>query len=93
MQIEHIPAHHRFIVRLPEGDAVLTYRVSATGGWDIRSTFVPLPARSRGIGGALVQAALVHARAEGRQVVPTCWFVGTWVAEHPEFRDVLTTED
>ena len=89
MQIEHIPVHHRFVVRLPEGDAVLTYRVTASGAWDIRSTYVPLPARGHGTGGALVQAALTQARAEGRRVIPTCWFVGTWTAEHPEFLDIL----
>jgi predicted GNAT family acetyltransferase len=91
MHIEHLPAYHRFVARLPEGDAVLTYRLTATGLWDIRSTYVPPTARGRGTGGALVQAALAHARAENRQVIPTCWFVESWVAEHPQFADVLIT--
>ena len=89
MHIEHLPDHHRFVARLPEGDAVLTYRVTATGALDIRSTYVPAAARGRGTGGALVQAALEYAQAEGRQVIPTCWYVGTWVTGHPEFRHVL----
>ena len=89
MQIEHLPAHHRFLVRLPEGDAVLAYRLTPSGAWDILSTYVPPPARGRGIGGALVHAALTHARSEARQVIPSCWFVGSWVAEHPEFEDLL----
>jgi uncharacterized protein len=91
MQIEYLPAHHRFVARLPEGDAVLIYRLTSTGAWDIRSTYVPPLARGRGVGGALVQATLTHARTEDRQVIPTCWFVGSWVAAHPEFRDVLIT--
>jgi uncharacterized protein len=90
--IEHIPPHHRFIARLPEGDAVLAYRDSDGGRWDIRSVYVPAAARGRGIGGALVKAALVHARRENRQVIPTCWYVGTWVAENPEYRDVLVAD-
>jgi predicted GNAT family acetyltransferase len=90
MHVEHNLAHHRFLARLPEGDAVLTYRLTATGALDIRSTYVPPTARGRGIGGALVEAALTHARAEGRTVIPTCWYVGTWIARHPEFRGVLT---
>jgi predicted GNAT family acetyltransferase len=90
--IEHIPPHHRFVARLPEGDAVLAYRDTDGGRWDIRSVYVPAAARGRGIGGALVEAALVHARREKRQVIPTCWYVGTWVAEHPEYRDVLVTD-
>jgi predicted GNAT family acetyltransferase len=89
MHIEHLPAYHRFVARLPEGDAVLTYRLTAAGLWDVRSTYVPPAARGRGTGGALVQAALAQARAENRQVIPTCWFVESWVAEHPQFRDVL----
>src|SRR5215208_1536729 len=88
-RIEHLPAHHRFVARLPEGDAVLSYRVTSSGAWDIRSTYVPLLARGHGTGGALVHAALTHARAEGRRVILTCWFVGSWAAEHPEFLDLL----
>lgn len=89
MQIEHVVEHHRFLVRLPEGDAVLAYRLLPAGTMDIRSTWVPAPARGRGIGGALVEAALRWARREGRPVIPSCWYVGVWVAEHPEYRDVL----
>jgi predicted GNAT family acetyltransferase len=91
MQIEHLPAHHRFVARLPEGDAVLAYQLTASGHMDIRSTYVPPAARGRGTGGALVEAALNYARAERRSVIPTCWYVGTWVAGHPEFRDVPLT--
>lgn len=60
--------------------------------WTSGAPYVLPAARGRGIGGALVQAALTYARAEGRRVIPTCWYVGTWVAEHPEFRDLLITE-
>jgi predicted GNAT family acetyltransferase len=89
MQIEHIPEHHRFVVRLPGGDAVLAYRNTPAGPMDIRKVYVPEPAREQGVGGALVEAALIHARREGRLVIPTCWYVGTWVSKHAEFRDLL----
>jgi len=89
MEIEHLPAHHRFVVRLPGGDAVLAYRDTAAGPMDIRKVYVPESARGQGVGGALVEAALVHARAAGRRVIPTCWYVGTWVDQHPEFREIL----
>ena len=91
MHIDHVPAHHRFVARLPEGDAVLAYRVTPTGSWDIVSTYVPVGARGRGMGGALVRAALVQARGKGRGVIPTCWFVGTWLSQNPEFRDLVMT--
>ena len=92
MQIEHIPAHHRFVVRLPGGDAVLVYRDAPAGLLDIRKVYVPESARGQGLGGALVEAALVYAREARRQVIPTCWYVGTWVVDHPEFRDLLVTD-
>jgi predicted GNAT family acetyltransferase len=89
MQIEHVVEHHRFLARLPEGDAVLAYRLTPGGLMDIRSTWVPAPARGHGVGGALVEAALAWARREGRSVIPSCWYVGVWLADHPEYRDVL----
>lgn len=92
MEIEHIPAHHRFVVHLPGGDAVLAYRDTAAGPMDIRKVYVPESARGQGVGGALVEAALVHARAAGRRVIPTCWYVDTWVDQHPEFREVLVAD-
>ena len=92
MQIEHIPAHHRFVIRLPDGNAVLAYRDTAEGPVDIRKVYVPDSARGQGLGGALVEAALVWARSEGRRVIPTCWYVGTWVKDHPEYREVLVEQ-
>jgi predicted GNAT family acetyltransferase len=92
MAIEHLTAHHRFVARLPEGDAVLTYRLKEDR-LDIRTTYVPPAARGRGTGGALVEAALLHARAAGLKVIPTCSYVGPWVAAHPEYRELLVLSD
>lgn len=88
MNVEHIPAEHRFVARLPEGDAVLLYRI-VEDLMDIQSTYVPGAARGRGIGGALVERALEHARSEGYSVRPSCWYVETWVGQHPEYAGLL----
>lgn len=87
--IEHRASHHRFVALGPEGDAVLAYRITAAGPLDIRSVYVPAEARGRGIAGSLVEAAFAYAQAENRRVIPTCWYVGRWVADHPEFRELL----
>ena len=50
MRVEHDTAASRFLVRVPEG---------------VESTFVPSAARGRGVGAALVERALEHARNEG----------------------------
>jgi predicted GNAT family acetyltransferase len=45
--------------------------------------------RGQGLGAVLVQAALDGARASGHQVVPRCWYVAAFVAEHPEYADLI----
>ena len=45
--------------------------------------------RGRGLGAILVRAALDDARANGRRVVPTCSFVRQFVAENPEYDDIV----
>jgi uncharacterized protein len=44
----------------------------------------------RGVGGALVRAALDELRAEGRRVLPLCPFVKAWIERHPgEYDDLV----
>jgi predicted GNAT family acetyltransferase len=47
-------------------------------------TGVPSALAGRGIGSALVRAALVHAREEGLLIVPRCPFVRAYLQRHPE---------
>jgi predicted GNAT family acetyltransferase/glutaredoxin len=43
----------------------------------------------RGLGGALVAAALDDARREGLEVVPLCPFVAAYIERHPEYQDLV----
>jgi uncharacterized protein len=52
-------------------------------------TLVPPELRGRGIAEQLVRAALADARAQGRQVVPACSYVATFIERHAEYRDLL----
>ena len=45
--------------------------------------------RGRGLGAVLVQGALDDVRAQGRTVVPTCWFVREYIDLHPDEADLL----
>jgi predicted GNAT family acetyltransferase len=45
--------------------------------------------RGQGLGAVLVQAALDEARASGHSIVPQCWYVAEFVAEHPEYGDLV----
>jgi predicted GNAT family acetyltransferase len=89
MEIEHDQQHSRFMSRLPEGTAVLRYDLRNPGIMDIQSTFVPPAARGRGVGGDLVQAALSYAERAGCRVIPSCWYVRTWVSTHPDYAALL----
>ncbi len=89
MKVAHEPGAHRFVATPPEGEAVLRYRMHSNTVMDVLSTYVPDAARGRRIGGALVEAALSYARVNALRVIPTCWYVETWVGQHPEYRGVL----
>ena len=47
--------------------------------------------RGQGLGAVLVQGALDDVRPTGRKVVPACWYVGQFVDENPEYRDLLAS--
>lgn len=89
MQIEHRREAHQFRAQAPTGTAVLSYAPAGDGVIDIYSTYVPAADRGRGLGGELVQAALVWVRAERLRVIPSCWFAAQWIQDHPEHRDLL----
>lgn len=52
-------------------------------------TVVPVELEGRGIGSALVGAALAGARERGLAVVPRCSFVAAYIGRHPETQDLL----
>jgi uncharacterized protein len=45
--------------------------------------------RGQGLGAVLVRAALDSARASGHRIVPRCWYVAEFIAEHPEYDDLI----
>ena len=47
----------------------------------------------RGLAAQLVRRGLDDARAEHLQVVPQCSYVAAYIAQHPEYVDLLATAD
>jgi hypothetical protein len=45
--------------------------------------------RSQGFGAELVRGALDDVRRRGQMVIPTCSYVAQFIAEHPEYRDLV----
>jgi predicted GNAT family acetyltransferase len=77
--VTHSPDRHRF----ESGGAYLSYR-HGDGAFDIRHTVVPESMGGQGVGGALVQAAVDYARAEGLELIVTCPFARGWLDKHPD---------
>lgn len=87
-QIEHLPAQDRFQTVIDGQTARVEYRL-ADGVMTIVHTEVPESLGGRGIAGALVKAALDHARSEGLKVVPKCAYARSYIERHPEVADLL----
>ena len=77
--VTHSPETSRF----ESGAAYLEYRRTGST-FDLQHTVVPRDLGGQGVGGALVQAAVDHARAEGLDLVVTCPFARKWLAKHPQ---------
>jgi predicted GNAT family acetyltransferase len=49
--------------------------------------------RGDGRGAQLVTAALDDVRAQGRRIIPTCWYVAEFLELHPEYSALLAPDD
>lgn len=86
--IRHHEAAAQFEVSLDDGMGVCQYR-REDGLLQIVHTEVPPSAAGRGIAGALVQAVLDWARAEGMKVQPLCDYAASYIRRRPEQQDLL----
>ena len=83
VSVRHDPDRSRFVVELPDGQAELLYAVFADDVLDLQHTEVPPAGRGRGVGDALVRAALGYAHERGAKVMATCPYVQAWLRRHP----------
>ncbi|HEY7614862.1 MAG TPA: GNAT family N-acetyltransferase [Gemmatimonadales bacterium] len=81
--VRHEPERSRFVVDMPDGQAELLYGEFAEDVLDLQHTEVPPSGRGKGIGDALVRAALAYARERGARVMATCPYVQGWLRRHP----------
>lgn len=89
MPVDHDAAHHRFVIRLPDGEGELVYRRLGADLLELRHTGVDPALRGRGLADRLAETAIAYARAEGLRIVPTCPFVQAWLTRHPEHLDLV----
>jgi predicted GNAT family acetyltransferase len=73
----------RFVLREADGVAELRYRLDGHR-LVLEHTEVPEELGGRGIGSALVKAAVERARADGLGLVVECQFASAWLRRHAE---------
>ncbi|QDY99809.1 N-acetyltransferase [Nitratireductor mangrovi] len=94
IQTEETTDGGRYFVAMPNGEeSRLTWRSLGDGVIDANHTFVPVPYREEGIAEALVERLVADARAKGRTIVPSCWFVADEFKRHaPAWDDLLASK-
>jgi len=89
--VEDDPARSRLVVERDGVTARLDYR-REPGRIILVHTEVPAEFEGRGVGSALVRAAVELARAEGLTVVPWCPFARHWLRTHPDVAGTVTMD-
>ncbi len=86
--VHHDRAESRFVAEVDGHLARCDYRLRDDTLLLVH-TEVPPPLEGRGIGSALVRAALDYAAGASLGVRPLCSFVRAYLARHPEYRPLL----
>jgi predicted GNAT family acetyltransferase len=87
MDIVHDETARTFRMHIDGALASLRYELDH-GIMSITHTNVPEALAGRGVGSALVRAALDAARGKGWKVIPACPFAEAWMRRHPETADL-----
>ena len=88
LTIVHNADKHRFEAAIGEHVAHADYRLAGRV-MEMTHTQVPPEFGGRGIAGALVRAAMSHAREHGLRVAPHCPYVVSYMRRHPETHALL----
>lgn len=90
-RLEHNPADTRYEIYVD--DTLAGYADYAeredTKVRDFNHTVTFPEFRGQGIAGKVVKFALDETRTAGYTVLPTCWYVDKYIAEHQEYADLL----
>jgi predicted GNAT family acetyltransferase len=82
------PEKGRYELDTPAGPAFALYR-RTPGVVVVTHTETPHALRGQGVGSQLVGGMLDAIRAAGLKVSPRCGFVIQYMADHPEYRDLV----
>jgi predicted GNAT family acetyltransferase len=87
--VQDNPGRHRFELRLDgEVAGFADYRVR-DGAVVVLHSEVDRAHRGQGLGGVLAKQTLDALRERAEKVVPACPFFAQYVADHPEYDDIV----
>ncbi|SDY32581.1 GNAT family N-acetyltransferase [Hymenobacter psychrophilus] len=89
LPIQHHPENQEFTVSQDGHSAELSYSLPTEGVIDFTHTFVEEELRGQGIGDELAKASLAYARENNLKVRTTCSFMAGYVAQHPDYQDLV----
>lgn len=73
--------------------AIIRWKEHKDGVINIYTTRVSPDKSGQGLGGKITKEALDYARENSLKVFPTCSFVRSYIEKHPEYQDILYTEE
>lgn len=79
----------RWIAHLHGHETEMTYSRAGPSRIIIDHTGVPDALRGKSVGKALVEAAVIAARAEGFKIIPLCPFAKATLDKHSEWQDAV----
>ena len=88
-EVRDVPEDGRFVIRVDGRRAGFTEYQRPAGAYAFIHTEIDPEFEGRGLGGALIRAALAQARAEGAAVLPFCPFVQDYIRRHPAELDLV----
>ena len=90
-EVRHAAEQSRYEI-LVDGRVVGIAEYSDRGGVLVfHHTEIDASLRGDGLGAELMRAALDDVRAQGRHIIPTCWYVVEFLELHPDYRDLVAT--
>jgi predicted GNAT family acetyltransferase len=92
VNVAHNEEAKRFEIQVDGMSALLTYR-RFPGRIIVDHTEVPKPFEGHGLAAKLVRFVLDYARINHLRVVPLCPYVSSFVRKHPEYQDLVSSDD